>query len=157
MSKPLVFMMGRSPAFLPTDRSYLRNHMWALEVPGGWRFGLTAYAVKLLGDIHCLEWSVSPGSVLDGSQPIGFIEGSKATSDLYSPMAGRVLELNDAVLTDPTLLSAYPDRTGVLGGKSISDYIKTSGGRALYLPGDNLDLPTADGRYFFKTIEAELK
>ena len=49
-----------------------------------------------------------------------------------------------AEVTNPALLSAYPDRTGVLGGKSISDYIKTAGGRALYLPGDNLDLPTVN-------------
>lgn len=106
MPTPLVFMMGRSPAFLPTDRSYVRNHMWALEVPAGWRFGFTAYAVKLLGDIRHLEWSVSPGMKLDGGQPIGFIEGSKATSDLYAPMAGEAVELNDLVLADPTLLNS---------------------------------------------------
>ena len=99
-------MMGRSPAFLPTERSYARNHMWALEVPGGWRFGFSAYGVKLLGDIRHLEWAVSPGDVLESGQPIGFIEGSKATSDLYAPMAGEVLELSGLVLADPTLLNS---------------------------------------------------
>jgi hypothetical protein len=49
-----------------------------------------------------------------------------------------------AEVTNPALLGTYPDRTAVLGGKSISDYIKTAGGRALYLPGDNLDLPTVN-------------
>lgn len=99
-------MMGRSPVFLPTDRQYARNHMWATEVPEGWRFGFSAYAVKLLGDLRHLEWSVKPGTAVEGGQAIGFIEGSKATSDLYSPVAGQVLELNELVLADPTLLNS---------------------------------------------------
>jgi hypothetical protein len=49
-----------------------------------------------------------------------------------------------AEVANPGLLQAFPDRTAVLGGKSISDYIKTAGGRALYLPGDHLDLPTVN-------------
>jgi glycine cleavage system H protein len=106
MPTPLVFMMGRSPVFLPTDRHYARNHMWAVEVPEGWRFGFSAYAVKLLGDLRHLEWSVRPGTAVEGGQSIGFIEGSKATSDLYTPVAGQVRELNDLVVADPTLLNS---------------------------------------------------
>ena len=49
-----------------------------------------------------------------------------------------------AEVTNAALLQAFPDRTAVLGGKSIGDYIRTAGGRALYLPGDNLDLPTVN-------------
>ncbi len=47
-----------------------------------------------------------------------------------------------AEITDPTLLQFYPDQKAVLGGKDIADYIKTAGGRAMYLPGDNLKLPS---------------
>ena len=47
-----------------------------------------------------------------------------------------------AEIADPTLLQFYPDQRGVLGGKSIQDYIKTAGGRAMYLPGDNLMIPS---------------
>jgi hypothetical protein len=49
-----------------------------------------------------------------------------------------------AEVTNAALLQAFPDRTAVLGGRSIGDYIRTAGGRALYLPGDNLDLPTVN-------------
>jgi hypothetical protein len=61
-----------------------------------------------------------------------------------------------AEVTNPALLGAYPDRTAVLGGKSVSDYIKTAGGRALYLPGDDLDLPTVQNVTlgFAKTLTA---
>jgi len=46
-----------------------------------------------------------------------------------------------AEVSDPNLLKFYPDQTAVLGGKTIQDYIKTAGGRAMYLPGDNLMIP----------------
>ncbi len=49
-----------------------------------------------------------------------------------------------AEVSDPSLLQFYPDRTAVLGGRTLEDYIQSKGGRALYLPGDNLDLPTVN-------------
>jgi glycine cleavage system H protein len=106
MQKPLVFMMGRSPAFLPTDRQYARNHMWAMELAAGYRVGLSAYAVKLLGDLSHLAWSTEAGATITAGQGIGFIEGSKATSDLYAPMSGKVELVNHAVLADPTLINS---------------------------------------------------
>jgi len=99
-------MMGRGPAILPVDRKYARNHMWAKEVPGGWRFGFSAYAVKLLGDLRHVHWSVRPGDMLECGQSIGFVEGSKATSDLFAPVAGTVLELNGLVCADPSLINS---------------------------------------------------
>ena len=105
MQRPLVFMMGRSPAFLPIDRKYARNHMWAEAVEAGYRLGLSAYGVKLLGDLHHLEWSAEVGARLATGQRIGFIEGSKAASDLYAPMAGKLREFNQAVPADPGLIN----------------------------------------------------
>ena len=80
MAKPLVFMMGRSPAILPTDRRYARNHMWAAPEESAFRVGLSAYAVRLLGDVCHLQWAVGPGAAVESGQHIGFIEGSKVTS-----------------------------------------------------------------------------
>lgn len=105
MSRPLVFMMGRSPAFLPIDRRYARNHMWAAAVDGGLRFGLSGYAVRLLGDVQHLRWSVKVGDAVAQGQQVGYVEASKATSDLYAPMAGRLVELNAEVPIKPRLLN----------------------------------------------------
>lgn len=44
-------------------------------------------------------------------------------------------------ITDPNLLQFYPDSRAVLGGRSLEDYVRAAGGRALYLPGDDLNLP----------------
>jgi hypothetical protein len=46
-----------------------------------------------------------------------------------------------AEITDPNLLQVYPNQTAALGGRTLEDYIRTAGGRALYLPGDDLNLP----------------
>jgi len=114
MTKPLVFMMGLSPAFLPTDRKYARNHMWAEAAESGFRVGFSAYAVRLLGDVAHLEWSAEAGMSVVAGQGIGFIEGSKATSDLYAPMAGKIEQINRAGPADPTLINSNPYDTGWL-------------------------------------------
>ncbi len=105
MSRPLVFMMGQSPVFLPVDRQYARSHLWAVPTENGRRFGFTGYAVKLLGQVHHVDWCVEPQAVVERGRTIGFVEASKATSDLYAPLSGRLVETNPRVLADPTLVN----------------------------------------------------
>ncbi len=118
MSEPLVFMMGVFEAQFPTDRKYAMNHMWATEVVGvseldgatvlngaTYRFGFTAYAVRLLQDVYFLEWMVDPGIHLQHRQEIGAIESKKAESALYAPAAGRLARFNDELLADPSTIN----------------------------------------------------
>jgi glycine cleavage system H protein len=114
MPKPLVFMMGRSPAFLPVDRQYVRSHYWAFRTEAGCRLGFSAYAVKLLGVAHHLEWSVGPGAAVEQGQAIGYVEASKATSDLYAPLSGQIAEINPCVPADPGLVNTHPYDAGWL-------------------------------------------
>lgn len=111
MSDSLHFMMGEFKALLPTDRRYARNHMWAMPLDTGtdgrdaeptWRFGFSAYAVRLLQDVYFLDWTVEPGAILEERQEIGAIESSKAEASLYSPIAGELIELNETLLRDPS-------------------------------------------------------
>src|SRR5947207_1423914 len=113
MPHSLTFMMGKFPAILPTDRRYARNHMWAqpahavgqassfVQVDEGkrgrlpydgehWRFGFTAYAVRLMQDVYFLDWHVSAGDEVQLLQEIGHIETSKAVADLFGPIAGTL-------------------------------------------------------------------
>lgn len=116
MSKPtpddsFTFAMGEFDATFPTDRLYATNHMWALPVDGvavRYRFGLTAYAVRLLQDVYFLDWEVDVPSRLSLKQMIGAIESKKAESDLYSPVVGELTAINDDVLSDPALINADP-------------------------------------------------
>lgn len=101
----LLFMMGKFEAKFPTDRQYAKNHTWAQPTDNGYRFGFTAYAVRLLQDVYFLEWNVDAPIAVKHSQEIGFIESSKAESDLYAPLAGQLTELNPALLNDPSQIN----------------------------------------------------
>jgi glycine cleavage system H protein len=100
-----VFMMGKFAARIPSDRRYARNHMWAQPITGGYRFGFSAYAVRLLQDVYFLEWTVDEGSILRERQAIGNIESSKAESELYSPVAGKLRAINAELLRDPSAIN----------------------------------------------------
>ena len=105
MSQPLVFLMGKFEAEFPIDRQYARNHMWGLSVEGVWRFGFSAYAVRLLQDVYFLDWSVDAGTVLAEKQEIGQIESKKAESSLYAPIAGKLVRFNEELLSDPSAIN----------------------------------------------------
>ncbi len=107
MSAELVFMMGNFEATFPTDRQYAKNHMWAQRSSedgglGRFRLGLSAYAVRLLQDVYFLDLTIESGMPLKARQEIGSIESKKAESSLYTPTAGTVVAVNQALLDDPT-------------------------------------------------------
>lgn len=105
MSESLVFMMGEFEARFPTDRRYATNHMWAQPRGDAYRFGFTAYAVRLLQDVYFLEWDVEPGSQLRQRQEMGSIESKKAESALYAPLAGTLVAFNEQLLSDPSAIN----------------------------------------------------
>lgn len=106
MSAELVFMMGEHESRFPVDRLYAKNHMWAMpREEGCFRFGLSAYAVRLLQDVYFLDLTIETGMVLKSRQEVGSIESKKAESSLYSPIAGTVQDVNEALLADPTAIN----------------------------------------------------
>src|SRR5688572_8213698 len=133
MSDELIFMMGKFEAKFPTDRRYAKNHMWAQQVEATapstsvtplWRFGFSAYAVRLLQDVYFLDWTIDAGTPLKERQAIGNIESSKAESELYAPVAGTLVEFNEELLTDPSGINVDKYGRGWLfamqtGGESL--------------------------------------
>ena len=102
MPDDLTFLMGKFPAVLPGGLRYARVHMWAAPEGDAWRFGFTAYAVRLMQDVYFLDWQLSPGDPVELLQQIGHIETSKAVSDLFAPMPGMLVRFNPALLDDPS-------------------------------------------------------
>src|SRR5438309_6403317 len=99
MPDDLTFMMGKFAAELPGDRLYASpNHMWCQGIESRFRFGFTAYAVRLMQDVYFLDWDISAGDTVRQLQPIGHIETSKAVADLFAPLAGTVLAFNQELL-----------------------------------------------------------
>ena len=124
-TESFTFAMGEFEATFPKDRHYAQNHMWAHcmvngaeSAPGStqqtWRFGLSAYAVRLLQDVYFLDWELEPPSEMASRQMIGAIESKKAESDLYAPLAGTLSAINEDVLSDPSLINADPLRKGLV-------------------------------------------
>ena len=118
-TESFTFAMGEFEATFPLDRQYAKNHMWAKCVESGegvqvhtWRFGLTAYAVRLLQDVYFLDWEIVAPSAVQNRQMIGAIESKKAESDLYAPVAGMLSAINEHVLSDPSLINADPYGAG---------------------------------------------
>jgi glycine cleavage system H protein len=105
MSEPLTFAMGNFIAEFPTDRKYAKNHMWAEQRGDVFRFGFTAYAVRLLQDVYFLDWTVETGISLAERQEIGQIESKKAESSLYAPIGGRLIRFNSDLLSDPSAIN----------------------------------------------------
>lgn len=116
MAESFTFAMGDFDADFPMDYLYVKNHMWALPTPASesgkssirYRFGLTAYAVRLLQDVYFLEWTVETPAPLTPRMLIGSIESKKAESDLFTPVSGTLTAINDDVLSDPSLINADP-------------------------------------------------
>ncbi|QDV82736.1 glycine cleavage system protein H [Planctomycetes bacterium TBK1r] len=118
-TESFTFAMGEFEATFPRDRHYAKNHMWAQCIEPGsgskgstWRFGLSAYAVRLLQDVYFLDWEVEAPSAVEHRQMIGAIESKKAESDLYAPVAGTLSAINEHVLSDPSLINADPYGAG---------------------------------------------
>lgn len=130
MSAPLIFPMGKFEAQFPTDRQYAKNHMWAQrQADGAYRFGFSGYAVRLLQDVYFLDWIVDAGATVAEKQQIGAVESKKAESDLFAPLAGRVAQFNQELLSDPSAINVDTYGQGWLF--------------EIESPGENLLSPTA--------------
>ena len=91
----------------PQDLRYTKDHEW-IKVEGGLgRVGITDYAQKQLGDVVFLELP-EVGRKLSPGEQFGTVESVKAVSELYSPVAGEVLEVNSALAGRPETINRDP-------------------------------------------------
>ena len=89
------------------ERRYTKTHEW-LAVDGKIvTIGITDFAQSQLGDVVFLELP-SAGRKLDLRESFGVVESVKAASDLYAPVAGRVVEVNEKVKANPELINSDP-------------------------------------------------
>lgn len=89
---------------------FAASHEW---VDGESRVGITDYAQQQLGDVIFLELP-EVGRTLSAGERFGVIESVKAASDLYAPVGGRVVEVNDSLVDSPERVNADPYGDGWL-------------------------------------------
>jgi glycine cleavage system H protein len=93
---------------IPHDLKYSKTHEWArLEGDGTVTIGITDHAQDLLGDVVFVELPELQTTVHSGEE-CGVIESVKAAADLYSPVTGEVIEVNEELTDKPNLLNDHP-------------------------------------------------
>lgn len=94
------------------DRKYTKEHEWAKEKDGKIYIGISAFAVEQLGDITLVGLDVGVGDEVRAGETFGTIESVKTLSDLYAPLSGRVVEVNQALEDEPELVNEDPWERG---------------------------------------------
>lgn len=95
------------------ERYYTETHEWVTVDGGIATVGITDYAQSQLGDVVFLELP-QVGRMLEAGDSFGAIESVKAASDLYSPVSGSVVEVNQALNDDPETVNKDPLGSGWL-------------------------------------------
>ena len=91
----------------PSDRMYTRTHEWCLAEGSVVTIGITQFATEQLADITFVDLPAVGSKVIVG-QPCGEIESVKATSELFTPVSGEVVEVNEALRDAPELVNNDP-------------------------------------------------
>ena len=90
-----------------------KSHEYVLEKSGKYIIGLTDYAVEQLGDIVFLELP-DIGAEFVKNEVFATIESVKAASEIYMPISGKIVEVNEAVVDNPEILNESPFEKGWL-------------------------------------------
>jgi glycine cleavage system H protein len=91
----------------PNDVKYTKEHEWVREEGGIVVIGITDYAQDSLGDVVYVELP-EEGATITKDETYGVVESVKAVSDLYSPVSGTVLEVNDSIVDSPEVINDEP-------------------------------------------------
>jgi len=91
----------------PTELKYTKDHEWIRLDEDTGQVGITYYAQEQLGDVVYVELP-EIGRVLAQGEQFGSVESVKAVSDLYCPVSGEVVEVNNALETQPELVNKDP-------------------------------------------------
>lgn len=92
---------------LPDDLRYTEDHEWARKDGDTFVVGINDYAQDQLGDIVFVELP-DQGSTFDQGEEFGTVESVKAVSELYLPIAGEIVEVNEALADSPELVNSDP-------------------------------------------------
>jgi len=105
----------------PKEYKYTQEHEWICSEPENkGKVGITDYAQSQLGDVVFVDLP-PPGSQVEQLKKMGEIESVKAVSDLFAPVSGRVLEINQAVINEPALVNQDPYGDGWLVRLELSN------------------------------------
>ena len=104
----------------PEGLKYSREHEWVLVEGDSATIGISDFAQNELGDVVYVEVP-EVGEKISKEDPFGAVESVKAVSDLYAPVSGTVIEVNDALPDTPELINEDPYGEGWIIKVTLSD------------------------------------
>ena len=103
----------------PADRKYTKDHEWIRVNGESGEIGITDYAQQQLGDVVYVELP-EIGRTIAAGESFGSIESVKAVSELFAPMSGEVVAVNDALKNHPEVVNSDPHATWMIRVKLAS-------------------------------------
>lgn len=110
----------------PSDLKYTKDHEWARVDGNKIVVGVTWHAQDALGDVVYVELP-KVGSTLSAGSPFGAIESSKAVSELFAPVNGKVVRVNEKLSDDPQAVNTDPYGEGWILELELSDTSQLDG------------------------------
>jgi glycine cleavage system H protein len=99
---------------IPSHLQYTESHEWVnLDEQGNVRIGITDHAQEALGDLVFVELP-AVGDEISQGDPCAVVESVKAASDLYAPVSGKVIAVNEELDDEPALINSNPYDEGWL-------------------------------------------
>ena len=105
---------------IPAELRYASSHEWAKNDDGTVTVGITAHAQDAMGDLVYVELP-EIGQVVAAGDEAGVVESVKAASDIYAPVSGEIVEINDALEDEPELVNNAPYEGGWLFKIAMSE------------------------------------
>ncbi len=104
----------------PDDLRYAPNHEWSRRDGDTIRMGISDFAQDALGDVVYVELP-KPGTQIGAGEPFAEVESTKSVSDVYAPVSGTVIAVNDALDESPELVNTDPYGDGWFAEIEMSD------------------------------------
>ena len=105
----------------PTDRLYSKDHEWVKDNGDGTAMiGITDYAQEMLTDIVFVELPPIGKKVVQG-EPVAVVESVKSVSDVYAPVSGEVIKVNDELENAPDLINSDAFGKGWIATLKLAD------------------------------------
>lgn len=105
---------------IPKDLYYTENHEWVLVEGNEATIGITEYAQDEMGDVVFVELP-EIGDIFDQFDSFGVVESVKAVSDIYLPVGGEIIEINEDLFDAPELVNEEPFEAGWLVKINIAE------------------------------------
>ena len=106
---------------IPADLKYTKEHEWVRELPtGNITMGITDFAQGALGDIVYVQLPKIGEQVVSG-KVCGEVESTKSVSEIFAPVSGKVIAINDSLSNSPELINSDPYNAGWLVEIELSE------------------------------------